>query len=94
MFRTVREMACWEGRNSTPEALIWPFIRFLFCFVCLVGEVKDDHRHMRVPDQILVEIFPVIFPANETHMFMWVCGLVISCLRSRWAGDVCICRDP
>lgn len=47
---------------------------------------------MRVTDQIIAaEMSPLIFPANEMSVFMWVCGLLISCLQLRlwWVVRVC-----
>jgi len=81
-------MVCFED-NSTPESFN------LALFVYGLGDVKEDHKDMRVNDQLLVETSPVIFSAKEISMFMWVCGLLISCLKSTLWWVVCVSTgDP
>lgn len=55
-------------------------------------EIKANHKYMRVSDGIIVvEMSPVIFPANEMSVFVWVCGLLISCLKEEvLVGGVCM----
>lgn len=48
----------------------------------------------RVTDQIIaLETSPVIFSANEMSVFMWVCGLLISCLKKILWWVVCVCTE-
>lgn len=48
----------------------------------------------RVTDQIIaLETSPVIFSANEMSVFMWVCGLLISCLKKNLWWVVCVCTE-
>lgn len=56
-----------------------------------------DRRDVRVTDHgngqiIVVKMSPVIFSANEISMFMWVCGLLISCLKKMLWWAVCAKR--
>lgn len=50
---------------------------------------------MRVSDGIIVvEMSPVIFPANEMSVFVWVCGLFNFLPKRRGSGGWCMHGDP
>lgn len=78
-----------EEWNSTPESLLW-----LFLFIPLGWKWKMTAKITRVTDQIIaLETSPVIFSANEMSVFMWVCGLLISCLKKNLWWVVCVCTE-
>lgn len=75
-----------EEWNSAPEGLLW------LLFVSLCREKKVDRKDMRVTDEIIVvQLSPVIFPANEmssVYVGLWPFNFLLK--EDVVVGGVCM----